>query len=242
MHYNCLKGDRFMDIKEFENLILSELKTIVESIIKNNLVLNISAKSRAGAEISAFIENEFVKKTKNHKYLYDSISSPKDATKNPWDVKTYFRLKSHIEEIWIDFKALKISSLDSNPDIGTPNKVIQFIKNGNFYLTYIYVYYREKGNKLEFVDHENNYTKIYFLKDINCTFRRNPKNQLQVNMSAPPEYRDRENFIKLLFQKIKESHQRQIGISNKALMKLDAEENKIIAVNKETEKNLSKKI
>ena len=59
--------------------------------------------------------------------------------------------------------------------------------------------------------------KIYFLKDINHTFRRNPKNQLQVNISAKPELRTRVEFINLLFDKIEESHKRQIAISNKAL-------------------------
>ena len=47
------------------------------------------------------------------------------------------------------------------------------------------------------------------------------KNQLQVNISAEPEERTREEFINLLFNKIKESHKRQILISTKILKRLE---------------------
>jgi len=54
------------------------------------------------------------------------------------------------------------------------------------------------------------------LKDVNHSFRLNPKPQLQVNISAEPEYRTREEFIKLLFQKMQESYTRQeISITKK---------------------------
>jgi len=64
-----------MNIKQFENLILSELETIVGNIIKKKTFLNISARSRAGAEISDYLEREFVKYTHNHKYFLDSIGN-----------------------------------------------------------------------------------------------------------------------------------------------------------------------
>jgi hypothetical protein len=229
-----------MEIREFENLILSELKILVEDVISNNLELNISARSRAGAEISDFLEAEFVKRTHNHKYFFDSEASPKGATKNPWDVKTFFKLNEHIEEIWIDFKALKISGADSNPDIGTPDKIIKFIIHGYFYLVYIYVSYQEKGTGLEFVKQGADYSKLYFLKDISATFRRNPKNQLQVNMSEPPEYRTREEFIKLLSKKLKESHLRQIEISNRKLAEIEQKEKEMLKQNIQAETNLKK--
>src|SRR5690606_31869448 len=125
------------------------------------------------------------------------------------------------EEIWIDFKALKVSSADSNPDIGTPSKVAALISNGNFYLLYVLVYYREHKNGLEFVEFKGAKVKSYFLKDINRTFRRNPKNQLQVNISAEPEYRTREEFINVFIEKLEESHKRQIEISTASIKKIE---------------------
>lgn len=211
-----------MDIKAFETLILSELNTVTEEILKNNPQPKISAKSRAGAEISSLLEEEFVKYTANHNYFKKSLASPDGATKNPWDAMTHFCVKGHEEIIWIDFKAVKVSSADSNPDIGTPDKIFNLINSGYFYLVYVFVYYQETKEGLKFVQNaDNEMVKIYFLKDINHTFRRNPKNQLQVNISAKPELRTREEFINLLFEKIEESHKRQIAISNKALEQIE---------------------
>lgn len=227
-----------MDIKDFETKILSELKAVVETILGKNPEPNISAKSRAGAEISSLLEEQFVAETANHQYFKKSVASPAGATKNPWDAMTYFNINGHEELIWIDFKAVKISSADSNPDIGTPDKIIDLIYSGFFYLAYVFVYYEETQNGLKFVKNaDNEFVKIYFLKDISSTFRRNPKNQLQVNISAKPEERTREDFINVLFEKIEESHKRQIEISTKALEKL-AEGNtkaKLIEINRQSE-------
>lgn len=208
---------------------------VVLKIINDFQKLNISAKSRAGAEISDFLEDKFVEYTKSNKFFTESEKSPQGATKNPWDAKTVFCLNNLQEIIWIDFKALKTSGKDSNLDIGTPNKIVNFIKEGNFYLLYVYVFYEETGKGLKFVKINGGYAKSYFLKDINHTFRRNPKNQLQVNMSAIPEYRTREDFIKLLVKKIKESHERQIKISDKALKNLSEGEKILLKKNKESE-------
>lgn len=229
-----------MNIKEFEELILSEIESTTAKIIKKHPTLNISARSRAGAEISNFLENKFVSESKNHKYFINSEASPEGATKNPWDVRTFFKINKHQEEIWIDFKAIKISGLDSNPDIGSPGKVIKFIENKRFYLAYVYVYYQEKGEGLEFTKVSGKFVKAYFLKDINKTFRRNPKNQLQVNLSAPIEYRTRAEFIKLLMKKLKESHLRQIKISEKALQEIDQKEKELLKINKISESDLTK--
>lgn len=224
-----------MNIQDFEKFIAEELNGIILQIIKDFPELNISAKSRAGAEVSDFLEEKFVEYSIKNKYFKDSEKSPKGATKNPWDAKTTFCLNNLREIIWIDFKALKISGKDSNPDIGTPNKIISFIKAGNFYLLYIYVFYKETEKGLRFVKINGSYAKPYFLKDIHHTFRRNPKNQLQVNMSEPPEYRTREEFIKLLMKKISESHERQIKISEKALGNISKEQEILITKNKESE-------
>ena len=89
---------------------------------------------------------------------------------------------------------------------------------------------------------DKDFIKLYFLKDIHHSFRRNPKNQLQVNISEPPEYRSRESFIKLLMSKLKESHKRQIQISQKDLKKISIEETILIEKNKESEIRILNKL
>ena len=104
------------------------LLDLFHKIVKNQIKLNISAKSRAGAEISDYLENSFKENTKQiSNKIFNVETAPKGATKNPWDLKFNYKIKNHKEEIWVDFKAIKISSLDSNPDIGTPNKIFVFI-------------------------------------------------------------------------------------------------------------------
>jgi len=89
---------------------------------------------------------------------------------------------------------------------------------------------------------DEEFVKIYFLKDISSTFRRNPKNQLQVNISAKPEERSREDFINVLFEKIGESHKRQIEISTKALKELEKGDTKakLLEINKQSEDRIKK--
>lgn len=220
-----------MNIKEFEDLINLEISNIIVEIINNNTVLDISAKSRAGAEISEFLETHFVNQISSHQYLLNPMQSPKGATKNPWDAKVDFKYHNHIEEIWIDFKAIKVDQLDSNPDIGTPTKVINFINSGGFYLLYIYVFYQEIDSGLKFCKVNDSYIKSYFLKDVHSSVRRNPKNQLQVGISTTPIYRTREEFIDLLFDKLKESYHRQIKIADKELLILEENKSKLKELN-----------
>ena len=232
-----------MNINDFENLVLTELKLVTEKILAKNATPNISAKARAGAEISDLLEKQFVVETQNHHYFKNSQSSPEGATKNPWDAITYFCLNGHEELVWIDFKAVKVSSADSNPDIGTPDKIIDLINQGYFYLAYIFVYYEETENGLRFVkSNDNELVKLYFLKDISSTFRRNPKNQLQVNISAKPEKRTRSEFINILFDKITESHKRQIEISEKRLKEIEEGgiKEKLLAENEKQEQQIKK--
>lgn len=224
-----------MQIKDFEKLILEEVDRIILEIIKDYPELSISAKARVGAEVSDFLEERFVEYGRQSDVFQSCEKSPKGATKNPWDAKALFCFNNHQEIIWIDFKAIKTSGLDSNPDIGTPTKVINLIKDGNFYLLYSYIFYEETQKGLRFVKVDGKFAKSYFLKDIHHSFRRNPKNQLQVNISQPPEYRSREDFIKLLMKKLKESHERQIIISERALKVLSEEEEALLKINRETE-------
>lgn len=210
-----------MEIREYENLIREQITNVIKSIISENEALNISAKSRAGAEISDWLEAAFVDSVANHKYLRDAEAAPKGKTKNPWDARCFFDLNGHKEEIWIDFKAFKLSGIDSNPDIGTPNKVIKFIEDGGFYLLYVHVYYEEHNNGLKFISSDNELVKSYFLKDISSTFRRTPTNQLQVNISAKPTYRSRQEFIELLMEKLKEGLIRQLEKAQQKLSEVD---------------------
>ncbi len=220
--WSCL-----VNIQSFENLVKEHIETVVSNVItridSNDPIFKTSAKARAGAEISDWLEEKFVAATAEHPLLKNSEGAPKGKTKNPWDARTFFTYGDYEEEIWIDFKAFKLSGEDSNPDIGTPDKIIKFIEEGGFYLLYVYVYYEQTATGLQFSSHNGAYTKVYFLKDISPTFRRTPTNQLQVNIDAQPVYRTREEFIDLLMQKIEEGLIRQ---SNKAQNKLTQIESK----------------
>ena len=201
-----------MTVQDFENLILSELKTVLENIIKETPSLPIAVRQgeRQGDAISKFLENAFVTETQKHPYFKNSKASPTGKTKNPYDAETYFRYKDHNELIWIDFKAVNIANEDSNPDSGTPDKIITLIQSGSFYLAYIFVFYQGSEAHLSFVQKEREFVKAYFLKDVSPTVRITPANQLQVNYSQPPMYRTREAFIKFLAEKKKQSFERRL--------------------------------
>ncbi|MEM4271291.1 MAG: hypothetical protein QXO70_04330 [Candidatus Pacearchaeota archaeon] len=60
----------------------------------------------------------------------------------------------------------------------------------------------ELGNGLEFVSNSKGQKiKSFLLKDIHHSLRRNPKNQLQVNIAEEPEYRTRDEFLTLTRKK-----------------------------------------
>ena len=231
-----------MKIREYEDFIKQEITNIIKTIINNNETLDISVKSRAGAEISDWLENTFVNAAKENKYILNAEAAPKGKTKNPWDARCFFKFKEHEEEIWIDFKAFKLSGIDSNPDIGSPNKVIKFIEQGGFYLLYIHVYYEEFTYGLRFVTFKNEKIKSYFLKDISPTFRRTPTNQLQVNFSAQPIYRTREEFVVLLMEKIREGLVRQLKKAQQKLTNIDRQTENLKAKNANSEKTIEEKI
>ena len=62
----------------------------------------------------------------------------------------------------------------------------------------------------------------YFLKDVSSTVRRNTKNQLQVNISAEPEYRTRSEFITFFIEKLKEGYERQIKLAKERMNKIES--------------------
>lgn len=212
-----------MNIQDFENLILTELKKVVENIITKNptLAIAVTKGERQGDAISKILETAFVNETQNHQYFSNSKTSPQGKTKNPFDVETYFSYKTHKELVWIDFKAVNIDNLDSNPDSGTPDKIIKLIQNGSFYLAYVFVFYQGANAQLGFVKKDNEFVKAYFLKDINPTVRITPANQLQVNYSKPPIYRTRAEFIKFLAEKKKQSFERRLNDAKQDLEKIE---------------------
>ena len=217
-----------MDIQEFETLILSELKKVVEEIIKSTPTLPVEVKGgeRQGDYISKHLEREFVKKTGNHNHFIDSKTSPSGKTKNPYDIETTFKYKNHNELIWVDFKAINIDNKDSNADSGTYAKVITLIQAGHFYLTYIYVYYQDAGNgSMKFSKNNDGETvKVYFLKDIGDKMHITPLNQMQVNFQEGGVNRTREEFIEFFIEKIKKSYEYRSVDSRDMLLKLGNDE------------------
>ncbi|MFJ1490122.1 hypothetical protein [Capnocytophaga canis] len=211
-----------MDIKLYEELIISQLNDVVGKIIKGSPKLAIAVKKgeRVGDGISKFLENKFVEFTKEHEYFRDSLASPEGKTKNPFDVQTFFEIKNHRELLWIDFKAINVDNDDTNPDSGTPDKVLTLMDSGYFYLAYILVYYKGNETGLEFVKHNDIFVKSYFLKDISNTMRITPANQMQVNGFAEPAYRTREEFLNFLLQKKIESNERKLKKATEELENL----------------------
>lgn len=201
-----------MDIQAYETLITNQLDELVGSIINTNPKLNIAVKKgeRVGDGISKFLENKFVEFTDNHQYFRESLASPEGKTKNPFDVQTIFEINGHKELIWIDFKAVNVENDDTNPDSGTPDKVIKLMQNGHFYLAYIIVYYQGFENGLEFVKYNNLFVKSYFLKNVSPTMRITPANQMQVNGFSETVYRTRDEFLDFLLQKKIESNERKL--------------------------------
>lgn len=227
-----------MDVKEYEKLIRNEITTVINNIVKDNKCLEISSKSRSGAEISDFLEKKFVEYTKDNERLLNSEPSPIGSTKNPWDARTFYKYNDHIEEIWIDFKAFKLTSNSrSNPDIGTPDKIFKFIEKGGFYLLYVYVYYIETENGMEFVEYQDNLVKSYFLKDVSSKVRRTTSNQLQVSINDEPEYRTRSQFISFLKDKVLEGLHNQIKNAELKIKEL-SNNKKTLKLNKLSEQKI----
>lgn len=217
-----------MEIRDFENLMKKDLQYVYTSILEeNNYILPISAKSRSGAEISDYLEDGFVDfLIKNpHPRIYNAKGSPKGSTKNPYDFCFNYKNKdfNFDDLIWGDIKATKKSYADSNPDLGTPTKMIKFMLEGHFYLVFVFVEYEAtQDGKTIFVPFDDGeYVHVMFLKDINHTVRINPKPQFQVNIHEPEEYRSKEEFIDLFLKKYKESVERIMKIQIRKKESLD---------------------
>lgn len=217
-----------MDEKRIEELMKQDIESIFSQILKeHNYIFPISAKSRSGAEISDYLEDGFVEYlTRNpHQRIYNPKGAPKGATKNPYDFCFNYRYNAagFDDLIWGDIKATKFSYDDSNPDLGTPEKIIKFIMAGHFYLMYVFLEYEStKDNQTKFLPFsDGKYVHCQFLKDIHHSVRINPKPQFQVNIHEPEEYRTRDEFLELFYTKYQESIDRNIAKQNKKKSELD---------------------
>ena len=218
-----------MDPRSIEKTMKEDIEYVFTEIMKlHDFVLPISARSRSGAEISDYLEDSFVEYILNnsHPRIYNPKGAPKGATKNPYDFCFNYKTKdeSFDDLIWGDIKATKFSYADSNPDLGTPEKIIKFILDGHFYLLFVFLEYESTSNdQTSFKKFEDGkYVHCQFLKDIHHSVRINPKPQFQVNINEPEEYRTREEFLELFHTKYKESIDRIIKKQNQKKKELDS--------------------
>lgn len=217
-----------MNTNDFEINLKVDISNVFEKIIDDmNNKINLRVHSRAGAEISDIFEKKFVEYVKNTSdtRIKNPEYSPEGATKNPFDIKFYYNYDNKEELIWGDIKAFNSKYKDSNPDLGTVNKVIKFMIDGNFYIVFILLEYTAiDDNTICFEKYAdtNKYVKVELLKDIHPSFRLNPKNQLQVNYKLPFMYRNKKDFILLLEEKYKKSFERQYANAKKKLKKASA--------------------
>lgn len=217
-----------MDERQLEELMKQDIESVFTNILKeHNYIFPISAKSRSGAEISDYLEDGFVEYlTRNvHDRIYNPQGSPKGATKNPFDFCFNYKCKdiAFDDLIWGDIKATKFSYADSNPDLGTPEKIIKFIMDGHFYLMFVFLEYEATDdNQIKFLSFKDGrYVHCQFLKDIHHSVRINPKPQFQVNIHEPEEYRTYDEFLELFYTKYQESIDRNIAKQEKKKAELD---------------------
>lgn len=214
-----------MEIKDYEELLKTEVKELVNKIIQETPVLPIDVRQgeRVGDGVSKFLETKFLEYANNTTVFTDTQFSPLGKTKNPWDVETTYNLGNHKEIIWIDFKAINVENDNSNPDSGTPNKVFELmLVENSFYLMYVVVYYKGlgPGNGLELVEHSGNKVKTLFLKDVEDHMHITPANQIQFNIFAPEKYRTRDEFLKFFFDKLVKCNERRIEDAQQKLQLL----------------------
>lgn len=206
-----------MQVAEFETNMKNDIETIFNSLLsEHDYRLPISAHARAGAEISDYLEDWFVSYMNDHPHerVYNPKGAPKDNTKSPFDFSFNYKNSEYHnfdDLIWGDIKAIKSTGAGSNPDLGTPTKVIDFILDGHFYILYVLVKYKPTQDGyiqlIKFDDEK--YVHCVFLKDMG-KFRINPKPQFQADITEAEEYRTREEFVKIFYKKYMESVKRNL--------------------------------
>lgn len=199
----------------------SRMKEIVieifEDILKqSDFKLNISVKARGGAEISEILQQKFKTYLDNYPNKFVELSNhkvaPSKSTKSPFDVAWDFEYNGIKDYIWGDIKTFRTGAEDSNPDMGTPNKLIKFMNEDHFYLCFILFKYSPTSEGLVFDLLDNKkHVDFFFLKDSPDDLRINPKPQFQMNISGKPKYRTRSEFLVWFYQLWNESIDRIEG-------------------------------
>ncbi|MEB3343313.1 hypothetical protein [Okeania sp.] len=228
-----------MKWQEKEDIIINFIDTIFQQIISENSTLPIRAVSRAGAEISDVLEDKFVDIAQQQEKIIEVAGSPKGATKNPYDIYFIYEFNKQEQElIWIDIKATNAVYKDSNPDMGTYKKFLDFFKNGNYFAVYCQLAYVQDENGLRFVETPTSkMVNVFLLKDINSSFRIQPNNQLQVNYASSPQRRSLTDFIDLLKEKVQASLVRKQQKIEKEINRLESDFDN---VKQEVKKTLSR--
>lgn len=209
-----------MDQKLYEETLKNDISIIFEEIINDtDGYLPIQAIGRVGAAISDYLEDKFVEYNTLYKHnrIYDAKSAPKSDTKSPYDICWNYKYLSEEgtifdDLIWGDIKATKVSFKDSNPDLGTPKKMMKFMLDGHFHMLYVLFKYEETADKtVKLLKHsDGKYARLVLLKDIHHSVRINPKPQFQVNISEEAEYRTKKEWIDLFELKYNESIDRSL--------------------------------
>ena len=80
------------------------------------------------------LEDKFVDIAEQQEKIIEVAGAPKGATKNPYDIYFIYELNKQEQElIWIDIKATNAAYKNSNPDMGTYKKFLDFFKNRNYF-------------------------------------------------------------------------------------------------------------
>lgn len=213
---------------EFEEKMKEDIEFIFSSFLSEyGYTFPISAHARAGAEISDYMEDWYVEYMTAHQHerVYNPKGAPKGKTKNEYDFCFNYKnvdYNNFDDLVWGDIKAIKSTGAGSNPDLGTPEKVIKFIMEGHFYVLYVLVKYEPtQDGKLKLVKFDDKkYVHCIFLKDMG-KFRINPKPQFQACITELEEYRTREEFIDTFYRKYKESIERNLKKQKKKQKELN---------------------
>lgn len=217
------------DNKKFEETLCKDIQDIFQSIITDmGHTLDIPATARSGAQISDVLEDNFMRYlTLNpHIRVYNPQQAPKGNTKNPYDICWNYKYSDHLmnynDLIWGDIKATNVIYEDSNPDLGTPEKMIKFMLDGHFHMLFIFFKYDSTPDgKIELLQYPNGtYAKCTLLKNINHTVRINPKPQFQVNINEEEEYRLNGEWVDMFEMKYYESLERIIENANRKKSRL----------------------
>ncbi|OGC92303.1 MAG: hypothetical protein A2142_05840 [candidate division Zixibacteria bacterium RBG_16_48_11] len=200
------RSSLILDKQDDLDKVVAELSRVFSDILTGlSFRLPIAAKTRSGAEISDFLEGQFIQHINLGKSTMLSDAVQGQGTKSPFDFKCLAKLGSaNTQLVYCDIKTAFIKEEKSNsaPDMGAINKYISFFKDGNTCFIFIFLKYKSVKQGFEvvkFTDDQNpTYFLIYPLQYISSSVSLNLKNQIQINFEARPRERTRKEFLELL--------------------------------------------